>query len=66
MEKLLYTIPQVCELTALSRSTVYELVRTGELPKIKIGKAIRITDDGLRAWLKRCAAEIASAPNASR
>jgi len=54
-EKLLYRIPEVAHYLSLSRSKVYELVRAGVLPSIKIDGVRRIRGvdvlefvDGLR------------------
>lgn len=36
-DKLLYTINQAAEALCVGRSTIYELINTGELPSVKIG-----------------------------
>ena len=41
-DKLLYRIPEVAEHLSLSRSKVYELVRTGVLPSVRIDGVRRI------------------------
>ena len=48
---------EVAEVTGLERFRVYELVRTGRLPAIRIGKTIRIAEDELRAWIRRESAD---------
>ena len=39
---VLFTVPQVCRITQMSRSKIYELIASGEIPSIKIGRARRI------------------------
>jgi excisionase family DNA binding protein len=50
-EKLLLTITETQEATGLSRTTIYGLMRSGELPVVRIGTAVRISAAGLRAWV---------------
>lgn len=52
-EKLAVTVPQAADLVEVSRSTGYQLVASGEWPAIKIGRAVRVPLQGLRAWLER-------------
>ncbi len=44
--RLLLTIPEVCAALVISRDAVYELLHSGKLPSITIGRLrrIRITD----------------------
>lgn len=44
MRPLLHTIPQVCALLNLGRSSVYKLISSGQLEQLKFGTATRITD----------------------
>ena len=44
---------EVAEVTGLERFRVYELVRTGRLPALRIGKTIRIAEDVLAEWIRR-------------
>jgi excisionase family DNA binding protein len=39
---LLLTIPQVCNALAVSRDAVYELLRSGRLPSVNLGRSRRI------------------------
>jgi excisionase family DNA binding protein len=52
-ERLLWRVEEAAGRLALARSTLYELIARGELPVLKIGRATRITDDALRAWIAR-------------
>lgn len=36
--KLLLSIPEACEVLGLGRSTVCELIRSGELRSVKVGR----------------------------
>jgi len=37
MEKLTYTVEQAAEVLGLSRSSMYEAVRSGSVPAIRVG-----------------------------
>jgi excisionase family DNA binding protein len=53
METLLLRPEQAAESLSLSRTTVFELLRTGELASVKIGRSRRITPDALRDFVVR-------------
>lgn len=46
-----YTVEQVAEILQIGRDKVYELIRTGRLHSIKIGKLRRITDRHLADFI---------------
>ena len=48
---LLLTAPDVMARLQLSRSAVYQLIRTRQLPSVTIGRARRIPLDALTAYL---------------
>jgi len=51
-EPLAYTVLAVAALLQVGRTTVYELIRTGELPAIKIGRrSRRVTRAAIDAYL---------------
>ncbi len=50
-EKLLYRVNEVAADLSLSRSTVYELVRTGVLPSVRIGGSRRIRGEDLARYV---------------
>lgn len=50
-EPWLLTVEQVAALLQISESITYRLVARGELPSIKIGRAIRIVPDSLKRWI---------------
>ncbi|MEY9940267.1 helix-turn-helix domain-containing protein [Streptacidiphilus sp. MAP5-3] len=47
----LLTVPEVMLRLKLGRSTVYDLIRTGRLPSITIGRARRIHPEALRSFV---------------
>jgi excisionase family DNA binding protein len=55
-EPIVYRVKEVEALLQLSRSTVYELIRSGELPSIRIGRSVRVPREALERWLEGRAA----------
>ena len=54
MEKLLLKIPEVCEITGLGRSKLYQLFGApGGLTVVHIGKAVRVPAAEVEAWVAR-------------
>jgi excisionase family DNA binding protein len=53
----LYRIPQVMTLLNLSRSTIYELLRTGRLRAVNQGRARRIPASAIRSYIALLEAE---------
>jgi excisionase family DNA binding protein len=51
--RLLLTVEAAAELLSLGRTTVYELVSTGELESVKIGRSRRVPYDALRRYVDR-------------
>jgi excisionase family DNA binding protein len=49
-------VSEAARLLDIGRSKCYELIRTGELPAIRVGKTIRVSLDALEAWVRRQAA----------
>lgn len=52
-EGALLTVPQVAQLLALSKSTVYGLMAKGELPFHKIGRSRRVSQVDLARLAER-------------
>ena len=52
-EPLLLRPSRAFQLADVPRSTGYMLISSGEWPSVRIGRAIRIPTDGLRAWIAR-------------
>lgn len=53
MEKLLHSIPDVCERTDLGRSKVCELIASGELASVKVGRRRLVTAPALEEFVAR-------------
>lgn len=52
-EPALLTATQVAKWLGISRTQVYRLIRSGELPTVPIGKDKRVTRAAINAWLAR-------------
>ncbi len=52
MTNEILTIPEVARYLKLSKSKVYGLVATGEIPHIRIGRNVRIREADLEKWLE--------------
>lgn len=57
MTKLLLTVDEACEVVALKRSKLYELISAGEIESVSIGRARRIPLDACAAFVARLRAE---------
>lgn len=59
LDHRLLTADEVAELLRLPVSTVYDLARTGRLPHLRIGRALRFSQSDLEAHLaESCRGEI--------
>lgn len=45
-------VPEVAEELRIARSRAYELVGTGEIPAVKIGRSVRVNRKELERWLQ--------------
>ena len=57
MDALLYKPTQVGEILNLGRSKTYELIITGQLKSIRIGRAIRVPASALKEYVEKQEAE---------
>ena len=48
---MLLRIPEVAAELRLGRSSVYQLIQAGELPVVRIGRAVRVSRADLEAWV---------------
>ncbi|MFF2021876.1 helix-turn-helix domain-containing protein [Streptomyces sp. NPDC058171] len=55
----LLTVPEVMARLKLSRTKVYDLMRTGRLSSMKVDACRRIPDDAVRAFIRRGMGEAA-------
>jgi excisionase family DNA binding protein len=53
MTKRFHTPEEVAELLRVSPAAIQRLLRRGELPGVRIGKAWRVEDADLQRWLRR-------------
>ena len=51
MTDTLLTVKQAAARLAIGRTTVYELIAKGGLKTVKIGRARRIPESALEAWI---------------
>jgi excisionase family DNA binding protein len=51
-QRLLLRIPEVAETPGIGRTKIYELIATGVLPTIRVGRAVRITNIALQKWVE--------------
>jgi excisionase family DNA binding protein len=52
-EEELLTVPDVARLVGVRVAYIYELVRRGELPAVKLGKYIRLSRRSVARWMER-------------
>lgn len=52
-ERLAYKVSEVAEALNCSRAKAYELVSSGELESIKVGKDTRVPVTSLKAWMTK-------------
>ncbi|MGH3147052.1 MAG: helix-turn-helix domain-containing protein [Rubrobacter sp.] len=45
-------VPEVAEVLRIARSRAYDLVGTGEIPAVKIGRSVRVNRKELDRWLQ--------------
>lgn len=53
MQTLVYKPSELIDVLKLSRSMIYQLLRSGQLASIRVGKCIRVTSSQLEAFLKQ-------------
>ncbi len=56
MDQLLLRAEEVQKALSLGRSTIYQMMASGELPIVRIGRSVRVPADALRDWVERQAA----------
>ncbi len=50
-EQILYTPEEIAQKLKLSKYTIYEMIKRGEIPSHRIGRSLRISDTQLDAYL---------------
>jgi excisionase family DNA binding protein len=51
-EPALLRVEEAARILALGRSKTYELIARGELPSVRIGRAVRVPRNALQEWLR--------------
>ena len=51
MQRLLLTVDETAEALTVSRSTIYRLLKSGDLVATRIGTAVRIPESSLRRFV---------------
>ena len=49
--KLLLSVKEASELLGVGTGLVYEMVRRDELPHVRLGRLVKISRQGLEAWI---------------
>jgi len=52
LEKLLLTATEAAEAIGVGRTRIYELLASGQIPSVKIGRSVRVPTEALRRWIK--------------
>jgi excisionase family DNA binding protein len=52
-ERLLITVEEAARRLGIGRSLAWRLVRSGELPSVRLGRLVRIPEQSLADWLKQ-------------
>ena len=47
----IYTAQEVADKLKIKKSTVYDLIKRGELPSSKVGKQLRVSEEQLSQYL---------------
>ena len=50
----LYTVAEVQGMLKIGKSRAYQLVQSGEIPYVRIGKLLRVRADDLERYLESC------------
>ena len=53
LRRMLLKPREVCQLTGLGKSMVYELMAAGAIPCVRIGRCVRVPADRLREWIEQ-------------
>lgn len=53
VERLLLRPAEAAQAIGVSRSRMYELINSGEIPSVKVGRVKRVPVDKLREWIER-------------
>ncbi len=48
----LLTVPEAAKVLRIGRNLAYQLVASGELPSLRLGRVIRVPRDALDRWIE--------------
>ncbi len=51
-QRVLYTAAEVASMTGLSRGFIYGAMNRGELPTVRLGRAVRVHAEALTRWIE--------------
>ena len=51
MDRLLYTVEEAAQTLGLGRTKAYDLIKSGELASVRIGRSRRIPSEALTAFI---------------
>jgi excisionase family DNA binding protein len=51
MDRLLFTVPEAAAILGMGRSHVYQLISSGQLASVKIGRSRRISERSIRQFV---------------
>jgi excisionase family DNA binding protein len=51
IDRLTLTVPEAANALGLGRNTVYDLIRQGHLPHLRVGRIIRVPQAALTEWI---------------
>lgn len=60
VEKAVYSLAELCHLTSLSRSCIYQEIRKGRLKAVKRGRRTLVLQVEVRRWLESLPAAVDS------
>ena len=52
-ERLLLTVEEVAQRLGIGRTLAWRLVRSGDLPSVRLGRLVRVPEGALQVWLDR-------------
>lgn len=50
-EARLKTVSEVADLLRVSRMTVYRMIKTGEMPAVRVGRSYRLREEDVHSYL---------------
>jgi excisionase family DNA binding protein len=50
---LLLRVPEAAQALGTSRAHLYEILRAGDLPVVRLGRAVRVPASALRDWISK-------------